>query len=118
MTVQAAKLQLLTPLGYAVESCECPRLPQCVGIVDGFERLRFRTFVSPGDQLRLEVEITDRDASRASVKGRAFRGDQVVTSAEFTLAMRPAEPITAAQSAHLYGVLRLQANGEKSIVKN
>ena len=91
---------------------------QCVGVVDGFERLRFRNFVSPGDQLRLEVEITDRDASRASVKGRAFRGDQVVTSAEFTLAMRPAEPVTAAQSAHLYGVLRPQANGERSIVKN
>jgi 3-hydroxyacyl-[acyl-carrier-protein] dehydratase len=88
---------------------------RCIGVVSSYDRLRFRNFVVPGDQLRLEVEITGQDASEATVKGKAYRENQVVTSAEFTLALREAEPATVAQSAHLFGVIRPHRNGEKPI---
>lgn len=88
---------------------------RCVGVVSSYDRLRFRNFVVPGDQLRLEVEITGQDASQATVKGKAYRENQVVTSAEFTLALREAEPATVAQSTHLFGVIRPHRNGEKPI---
>ena len=88
---------------------------RCVGVVSSYDRLRFRNFVVPGDQLRLEVEITGQDASEATVKGKAYRENQVVTSAEFTLALREAEPATVAQSTHLFGVIRPHRNGEKPI---
>jgi 3-hydroxyacyl-[acyl-carrier-protein] dehydratase len=88
---------------------------RCIGVVSSYDRLRFRNFVVPGDQLRLEVEITGQDASEATVKGKAYRENQVVTSAEFTLALREAEPATVAQSTHLFGVIRPHRNGEKPI---
>ena len=88
---------------------------RCVGVVSSYDRLRFRNFVVPGDQLRLEVEITGQDASQATVKGKAYRENQVVTSAEFTLALREAAPATVAQSTHLFGVIRPHRNGEKPI---
>lgn len=84
---------------------------QCTGVVSSFERLRFRNFVLPGDQLRLEVEILGRDESEVKVKGRALRDGQVVTSAEFTLALHQSLA-TAEQSTHLYRVMRPQRNGE------
>jgi 3-hydroxyacyl-[acyl-carrier-protein] dehydratase len=87
---------------------------RCVGVVSSYDRLRFRHFVLPGDQLRLEVEITSQDAAEATVKGRAFRGEQLVTSAEFTLALHPAEALVPVEeSTHLYSYIRPQANGER-----
>jgi len=88
---------------------------RCMGVVSSYDRLRFRNFVVPGDQLRLEVEITGQDASQATVKGKAYREGQVVTSAEFTLALREAEPAMVAQSTHQFGVIRPHRNGEKPI---
>jgi 3-hydroxyacyl-[acyl-carrier-protein] dehydratase len=86
---------------------------RCVGLVSSFERLRFRQFVLPGDQLRLEVEIVSQDAAEVSVRGRAFRGDEIVTSAEFTLALHSAaELVTVADSAQLFSVMRPQRDGE------
>jgi 3-hydroxyacyl-[acyl-carrier-protein] dehydratase len=85
---------------------------RCVGVVSSFDRLRFRSFVNPGDQLRLEVEIVAQDGATATVKGRAFRGDQIVTSADFTLALHSAaELVTVEESARLFNVIRPQRNG-------
>lgn len=87
---------------------------RCVGVVSSYDRLRFRHFVLPGDQLRLEVEITSQDAAGATVKGRAFRGEQLVTSAEFTLALHSAEALVPVEeSTHLYSYIRPQTNGER-----
>lgn len=87
---------------------------RCVGVVSSYDRLRFRHFVLPGDQLRLEVEITSQDAAGATVKGRAFRGEQLVTSAEFALTLHSAEALVPVEeSTHLYSYIHPQANGER-----
>lgn len=84
---------------------------QCVGVVTSFERLRFRNFVLPGDQLRLEVEVLELGASEARLRGRALRDGQVVTSAEFTIALHAARQAVAEQASRLYRVMRLESNG-------
>lgn len=85
-----------------------------VGLVSSFDRLRFRNFVMPGDQLRLEVELVSQDVAEARVKGKAYRGDQMVTSAEFTLALHPAaELVSVAESEHLFNVIKPEREGVK-----
>jgi 3-hydroxyacyl-[acyl-carrier-protein] dehydratase len=85
---------------------------QCIGLASSFERLRFRHFVMPGDQLRLEVEILSQDGAQATVKGKAFRGEQLVTSADFTLALHAAaELVSAEESEHMFGIIRPNGNG-------
>ena len=52
--------------------------------VDG---ARFRRMVTPGDQLRLEVQITKMKAKLGVVKGRAMVGDEEACSAEIMFAL-------------------------------
>jgi 3-hydroxyacyl-[acyl-carrier-protein] dehydratase len=85
---------------------------QCIGLASSFERLRFRHFVLPGDQLRLEVEILSQEGAQATVKGKAYRGDQLVTSAEFTLGLHSAaEHVSAEESRHQFEIIRPGGNG-------
>ncbi len=53
----------------------------------GIDKARFRRPVTPGDQLRLEVEVLRRRRNVARVSGRAFVGDNLVAEAEMMAAL-------------------------------
>ncbi|MDQ5822892.1 MAG: beta-hydroxyacyl-ACP dehydratase [Chloroflexota bacterium] len=72
---------------------------QQMGTVVAFEQLKFRQMVRPGDQLRLSVNILERDDSAAKVQGKAVCGEVAVAAARFTLALQPLEPLLAPEDA-------------------
>ncbi len=60
----------------------------------GIDKARFRSPVTPGDQLRLEVEVLRRRRNICRVAGRAFVGDNLVAEAEMMAALVPADGAT------------------------
>ena len=53
----------------------------------GIDKARFRRPVTPGDQLRLEVEVLRKRRSVCRVAGRAFVGEELVAEAEMMAAL-------------------------------
>ena len=53
----------------------------------GIDKARFRRPVTPGDQLRLEVEVLRKRRSVCRVAGRAFVGEDLVAEAEMMAAL-------------------------------
>ncbi len=53
----------------------------------GIDKARFRRPVTPGDQLRLEVEVLRRRRNVWRVAGRAFVGEQLAAEAEMMAAL-------------------------------
>lgn len=60
----------------------------------GIDKARFRIPVTPGDQLRLEVEVLRRRRNIWRVAGRAYVGDNLVGEAEMMAALVPADSVT------------------------
>ncbi|MDE2887876.1 MAG: 3-hydroxyacyl-ACP dehydratase FabZ [Gemmatimonadota bacterium] len=60
----------------------------------GIDKARFRSPVTPGDQLRLEAEVLRRRRNICRVAGRAFVGDTLVAEAEMMAALVPADSVT------------------------
>lgn len=83
---------------------------QQMGLPLSFDRLKFRRFVRPGDQLMLEAEIKERGEEQVTVRGRALcEGQQMVTAA-FTLALYPMDDFhSVAEARRHFRLLR----GEK-----
>ncbi len=59
----------------------------------GIDKARFRRPVTPGDQLRLEVEVLRKRRSVCRVAGRAFVGEDLVAEAEMMAALVAPEDI-------------------------
>ncbi|RQD73012.1 MAG: 3-hydroxyacyl-[acyl-carrier-protein] dehydratase FabZ, partial [Candidatus Syntrophonatronum acetioxidans] len=53
----------------------------------GIDKLRFRRQVVPGDQLKMEVVLTRVRGSIGKGEGKAFVGDELAVSGEFTFAL-------------------------------
>jgi len=47
-------------------------------------KVKFRKMVVPGDQLRIEIETTRMRSRMATVQGKAYVGDDLVSEAELT----------------------------------
>ena len=47
-------------------------------------KVKFRKMVVPGDQLRIKIETTRMRARMATVQGKAYVGDDLVSEAELT----------------------------------
>jgi len=65
----------------------------------GIERAKFRRPVSPGDQLRIEVEVLVWRGNAGRMQGKAYVGDKVACEAVVTcrlLDRRAAKPEAAA----------------------
>ncbi len=62
---------------------------QRLGLAAGFDGVKFRRTVLPGDQLRLEVRVLSEDDAEVRFQGRAYRLDTLVTSATITLSLEP-----------------------------
>jgi 3-hydroxyacyl-[acyl-carrier-protein] dehydratase len=56
----------------------------------GIEKCRFRSPVVPGDELRLEMEMTSRRGPIGKGHGRALVGDRLAAEGDFTFAMMKA----------------------------
>jgi 3-hydroxymyristoyl/3-hydroxydecanoyl-(acyl carrier protein) dehydratase len=80
-----------------------------MGLPIAFDRVKFRRIVHPGDQLRLEAVILTRDEQQAEIRAMAYCEGNLVTSADFTLAIQPLEPmLTAEEASRLFNIIHLQ----------
>ena len=57
----------------------------------GIDKVKFRRPVTPGDQLRLEIELTKVFKTTCKMKGKAYVDDKVVATAEMTAVIMDAE---------------------------
>ena len=46
----------------------------------GADRIKFRSYVAPGDQLELVVDVVDHDGPRATLRARAYVEGRLVTA--------------------------------------
>ncbi len=60
------------------------------------DRIRYRHFIEPGDQMEIEVEVKDLDERQATLKAVVRVGGKVVTSAGALVMTRIADQGTAA----------------------
>lgn len=65
----------------AVAVLQMPECEGCLPVFTGFDKVRFRRQVVPGDQLRLEVELKRLHGRFGSGKGRAYVGDELAAEA-------------------------------------
>ncbi len=87
---------------------------QQMGFATAFDRIKFRRLVRPGDQLHLEVEILSWEDNQVAARGKVFCGDRLVTAVDFTLGLRPLEPLLASTEARrLYRLMRLLPETEE-----
>jgi 3-hydroxyacyl-[acyl-carrier-protein] dehydratase len=84
-----------------------------IGLASGFDRIKFRRVVRPGDRIRLEVEVMERGEEEVRLKGRASTEVALAASANLTLALHPIEDYIDPHSArHHFGLLRWDTTGE------
>lgn len=57
----------------------------------GIDKVKFRRPVTPGDQLRFEIELTKVFKTTCKMKGKAYVDDKVVATAEMTAVIMDAE---------------------------
>ncbi len=65
--------------------------PGKIAVLTGLDRARFRQKVTPGDQLRLEVELVRRRGAFWKMRGAVVVEGKIVAELEFTLAEMGAE---------------------------
>jgi len=53
------------------------------------DKAKFRKVVKPGDQLRIEIEITNIKRSAARFQGKCYVGDQLASEAELMCMVAP-----------------------------
>ena len=79
-------LEALAQAG-AVALLAAPEHQGKLGLFAGLEGVRFRRQVVPGDQLRLEVEITRLRGSIGRGKGKAYVGGELAAEGELLFAL-------------------------------
>ncbi len=57
----------------------------------GIDNVKFRKPVTPGDQIRLEIELTKKFKTTCKMKGKSYVDDKIVASAEMTAIIMAAE---------------------------
>lgn len=80
-------LEALAQVG-AVALLSVPENQGKIGLLAGIDGARFRRQVVPGDQLRLDVELTKIRGSIGKGSAKAFVGDQLAAEAELMFALR------------------------------
>lgn len=62
-----------------------------MGLLESVDRLKLRRLVNPGDQLLLEVKVTEQTDERVACAGQVCTNDATVASAMFSLKLCPLE---------------------------
>jgi 3-hydroxyacyl-[acyl-carrier-protein] dehydratase len=77
-----------------------------LGLASGFDRVKFRRAVRPGDQLRLEVHALSEQNGEVQFRGKAYRLDELVASATITLSVQPMDAYLEPDEARrVFGLL-------------
>ncbi|MDK2855509.1 MAG: 3-hydroxyacyl-[acyl-carrier-protein] dehydratase [Bacillota bacterium] len=79
----------------AVALLSLPEFKGRLAYFAGIDRCRFRRRVVPGDQLRLEVELTKLRGTVGKGEGRAYVGTELAAEGEFTFALGSAREAPA-----------------------
>src|SRR6266849_4316503 len=58
---------------------------ESIGTPASFDSLKFYKMVRPGDQLKLEVELTSRENGTCAMSGKARCEDETVAAGRFTM---------------------------------
>jgi 3-hydroxyacyl-[acyl-carrier-protein] dehydratase len=78
-----------------------------IGVATGFDRIKFRRVARPGDQLRLEVDLSASDGGTHEFRGKAYSGDEIAASAHLTIAEAPlADYLDADLARASFAILR------------
>jgi 3-hydroxyacyl-[acyl-carrier-protein] dehydratase len=70
-----------------------------IGVVVGFDRIKFRRVARPGDQLRLEVDLSASNGETHEFRGKAYSDEAVAASANMTIAEAPLDEYLDADDA-------------------
>ncbi|NLY50364.1 MAG: 3-hydroxyacyl-ACP dehydratase FabZ [Firmicutes bacterium] len=73
----------------AVALLSLPEYRGRIAFFAGIESCRFRRPVVPGDQLRLETELTRLRGTVGKGQGRAFVGEELAAEGQFTFVLGP-----------------------------
>lgn len=82
-----------------------------LGMACGFDRIKFRRMVRPGDQLRLEVKLAGSDGAQHEFAAKAFNAGELSASARLTLVEAPLDDYLDAGAARAALAL-LRRDGE------
>ena len=82
-------VEAVAQAGGALLLTEVEDRDQKLMVFTGIERARFRRPVSPGDQLRIEVEVKSWRMNAVRMEGRAFVGEKRVAEATVTCQLVP-----------------------------
>jgi 3-hydroxyacyl-[acyl-carrier-protein] dehydratase len=85
-------VEAIAQAGGALLLTEIPDRDQKLMVFTGIERAKFRKPVTPGDQLRVEVDVLAWRATAVKMQGNVFVGDKLACEAVVTcqLVSRPA----------------------------
>lgn len=82
-------VEAIAQAGGALLLTEVEDRDQKLMVFTGIERARFRRPVTPGDQLRIEVEVKSWRLTAVRMEGRVFVGDKRVAEAMVTCRLIP-----------------------------
>jgi 3-hydroxyacyl-[acyl-carrier-protein] dehydratase len=82
-------VEAIAQAGGALLLTEVEDRDQKLMVFTGIERARFRRPVTPGDQLRIEVEVKSWRMTAVRMEGRVFVGDKRVAEAMVTCRLIP-----------------------------
>src|SRR5246500_1971436 len=82
-------VEAVAQAGGALLLTEVEDRDQKLMVFTGIERARFRRPVSPGDQLRIEVEVKSWRMNAVRMEGKAFVGEKRVAEATVTCQLVP-----------------------------
>jgi 3-hydroxyacyl-[acyl-carrier-protein] dehydratase len=94
-------IEAMAQAGAVLLLIEIPNRDDKLLVFTGIERARFRRPVSPGDQLRIEVDVLAWRGTAGRMLGKAFIGDKLACEATVTcrLVNRQQKPATGPEPA-------------------
>jgi 3-hydroxyacyl-[acyl-carrier-protein] dehydratase len=93
-------VEAMAQAGGIIMMAEIPDRENKLVVFTGIERAKFRRPVTPGDQLRIEVEVLSFKTRAGRIEGKAFVDGKLACQATLTCAVVPRvrEPQPAAES--------------------
>ena len=94
-------VEAMAQAGGIIIMYELPDREKKLVVFTGIERAKFRRPVTPGDQLRLEVEVLSFRPRAGRIEGKAYVGDKLACEATLTCQVVPRvrEPRPSAEPA-------------------
>jgi 3-hydroxyacyl-[acyl-carrier-protein] dehydratase len=91
-------VEAMAQAGGALLLTEIPDRDSKLMVFTGIERARFRRPVTPGDQLRIVVEVLAWRSSAVRMEGKAYVGEKLACEAVISCAVVPRQPLNSTSS--------------------